>query len=208
MAFVISGSFIISYFYDSYQNNKEYKNYKNISTEELLNINQDYYGWLHIDDVVNLPVVNTSDEFYYLNHSFSKQENKYGCLFTNIMTGSNNFIIHGHNNNNNSMFSLLVKYKDKDFFESHRTITFTTKDDEIKTYEIFAVINFNIETADLFNPYKYYLSSSIINQINENNIYDAAISISSDDSFIMLSTCDTDFYGSDGRLLIVGVECA
>lgn len=201
---IISGSIIAYYFYDSYQNNREYQSYKETSTSELLEVNSDYIGWLHIDDIVNLPVVESEDD-YYLTHSFSKEENKYGCLFTYNSTG-NNLIIHGHNNNNDSMFSLLLRYKDEDFFRSHQEIVFTTKDDEEIRYTVFAVINFDTRNTNEFNPYYSSISDYKISQIIENSLYDTSLSVSEDDTFISLSTCDTSEYGAYGRLLVIGVK--
>lgn len=180
----------------------------NINVEELLAKNPDYKGWLYIEDVVDLPVVQTDNNNYYLNHSFSKEKNRYGCPFIDqeVQPTSNNLVIHGHNNHNSSMFSLLLEYKDEKFYNKHKEISFITKDGlEIK-YEIFAVINFDITNINTFNVFSPDISLPLLNRIEKNNIYATDISLTENNNFITLSTCDTDYYGVNGRIIIIGVE--
>lgn len=180
----------------------------NINVEELLAKNPDYKGWLYIEDVVDLPVVQTDNNNYYLNHSFSREKNRYGCLFIDkdVQQDSNNLVIHGHNNHNSSMLSRLLNYKKEDFYNEHKEIEFITKEGLIIKYEIIAVINFDVSNIKTFNIYSPDIQLPLINKIKENNIYNPVTSLSEDNNFITISTCDTDYYGVNGRIIIIGVE--
>ena len=64
--------------------------------------NEDYVGWIIITDTkINYPIVQFSDNDYYLSHTFGRKENAAGTLFVdcNIKEGmeAKNVIVHGHN---------------------------------------------------------------------------------------------------------------
>ncbi len=204
MLVCLSSLCIIHYLYTFYMDNKEYEN---IDTDNLLEQNDEYMGWLYIEDIVDLPVVQTDNNTYYLSHSFNQKENKIGCLFIdkNVLPDGNNIIIHGHNNYNSSMFSLLTKYKDTDFFNTHREIMFTTKENEVRKYSVLAVVNYDVSTMNDFNIYNITATSTYIDKIEELSIYPFDKDIVDGMKFITLSTCDEALYGSNGRLVIIGV---
>ena len=90
--------------------------------EALWQQNEDFIGWLKIEDtVVDYPVMQClEDENYYLSHDFYEEENKNGCLildndsnagigtmeqdYTNGAAPSTNLIIHGHTMKSGQMF--------------------------------------------------------------------------------------------------------
>lgn len=200
----LSSLCIIHNLYTSYLANKEYRD---IDTDNLLEQNSEYMGWLYIEDIVDLPVVQTDNNTYYLSHSFNKEENKMGCLFIdkNVLPDGNNMIIHGHNNYNSSMFSLLTKYKDTDFFNTHKEIIFTTKENEIRKYSVLAVINYDVSTMNEFNMYNIAATSTYIEEVEKLSLYPFDKDFKDGMKFITLSTCDEALYGSNGRLVIIGV---
>ena len=51
---------------------------------------------------------------------------------------SDNIIIYGHHMNDGTMFAGLMKFKDKSFWEKHKTVSFDTLTDK-RTYEVIAV---------------------------------------------------------------------
>lgn len=201
----ISSLAIAIHLFNSYKENSEYKN---IDTDNLLKQNPDYIGWLDVKDVVSLPVVQTDNNTFYLSHSFSKKENKIGCLFIdkNVLPQSNNIIIHGHNNHDSSMFSLLTKYKNEDFYKTHKEIIFTSKDNVITNYTVISVINYNVSDIQEFNIYSPDITDTYLENIKTLSIFSSDLPISTDDTYITLSTCDEEIYGTNGRLVIIGVS--
>lgn len=174
----------------------------------MLEQNSDYVGWLDVKDIVSLPVVQTDNNSFYLTHSFNKKENRIGCLFIdkNVLPQSNNIIIHGHNNHDSSMFSLLTKYKDEDFYKTHRKITFTTKDNEVKKYTVIAVINYDVSDIQEFNIYSPDITDTYLKYIKTLSLFSSDLPFSAGDTYITLSTCDEETYGTNGRLVIIGVS--
>ena len=77
--------------------------------KQLLSINPEGLGYLYIPSIdVRLPMVQSTDNDFYLTHTFNKTANKNGCLFEDYrITGglsATNVIIYGHNMHNGRMF--------------------------------------------------------------------------------------------------------
>ena len=77
--------------------------------DELSSINNETVGWINVNNTkVNYPVVQHTDNDYYLKRDFNKKNNSYGWIYmdyrNNIYNLSNNTIIWGHNLRNGMMF--------------------------------------------------------------------------------------------------------
>lgn len=94
--------------------------------------NPDMVGWIRIDGTnIDYPVVQCADEpNYYLKHDFAGRYTDFGCPFAqancDVQDPSDNVILYGHNMKDGSMFSDLVRYQSRSFWETHRTIHFDT----------------------------------------------------------------------------------
>lgn len=117
---------------------------------ELKQINGDLVGWIHIDGVLDLPVV-YRDNAWYLNHDFYGNRNPSGTLFLDeyhpLKSGTQNLLIHGHNMKDGSMFALLTHYTSDSFLKAHSLITFSTLW-ETEIYQVFAVLRVSSRTED------------------------------------------------------------
>ena len=96
--------------------------------------------WLRIPDVLDYPVVQGTDNSYYLHHTFRKEYNIAGSIFldarnTADFSDSKN-IIYGHNMRNGSMFHVLRKFQDLDFYQANREIWLYLPDGSVQVYEI------------------------------------------------------------------------
>ena len=94
------------------------------NAQEMKNINNDFCGWIFIEDSpINYPVVQGFDNEFYLNHSFEKEYSKFGCIFISPGNDVNddNIILHGHNmgKTREEMFSSLLKYEDYDYRQKY-----------------------------------------------------------------------------------------
>ena len=98
--------------------------------------NGDLVGWISIADTnINYPVMQSVYEpNFYLKHGFDKDYSDYGCPYVqedcDVQKPSDNLVIYGHHMANGSMFHNLEKFKDKDFWSGHMTITFNTLTDK------------------------------------------------------------------------------
>lgn len=163
------------------------KEVKSINWEYLKSINEDIIAWIEIENTnINYPIL-MDNNLYYLNHSYNKQYNRNGSIFT---TNTYPFtdeetIIYGHNMRNGSMFSELSKYLNKDFFYSHNIIKIYTpngnyKGNIISAYSIgIETESNNIKSLDFTEKIKYYKKSSKYNTSFDDNI----------EKIIKLSTC-------------------
>ena len=137
--FLFSAYKLISIYYLNYQEGKEKdavqevaKVPKNPEKEDftidwkaLKEKNPEVVGWILIPDTdISYPIVQGSDNSYYLNHTFEKKENYAGAIFMDAGADASfqdrNTIIYGHNVKHGTMFAELEKFKEQAFLNSIR----------------------------------------------------------------------------------------
>jgi len=181
-----------------------------INFKKLYELNNDFVGWLKIENTnISYPVMQTknSRKDYYLRKNFYKEYSQLGtpyiAEYCNIQT-SDNVIIYGHHIKNNQMFGELEKYKKKEFYKSHKIISFNTINEKAN-YEIVAVFKTVAYTG--FEYYKFVNSSSkqefdtFIQKCKELSFYETKNTAKYGDKLITLSTCE--YSNKDGRLVVV-----
>ena len=181
---------------------------------ELYQQNNDMVGWIKVDDTnINYPVMQSIDEpNFYLKHKFDKTYSAYGCPYVqencDVQKPSDNIIIYGHHMNDGSMFTGLMKFTDKSFWENHKTIEFDTLTDK-NQYEVIAVFKTVVYT-DSEDSFKYYEFTDAENveefdeyvaKCKELSLYDTGVTAEYGDKLISLSTCE--YSHNNGRLVVV-----
>ncbi|MGG7060129.1 class B sortase [Clostridium nigeriense] len=177
----------------------------NIAYDELKELNSDYTAWLYIPNTnISYPIVKGTDNSFYLNHNFLKEESKAGSIFIDSNVNEfedKNTIIYGHYMKDGSMFADLHKIYSNP--SSTNKIYIATKNKILK-YEIFSIFK---DSANISNYQTFWSADEdYINYLNNlasksNNNYNTSLNKNS--SIITLSTCDFNY--SNGRLLIVAV---
>lgn len=179
--------------------------------------NSDMVGWIQIEGTnIDYPVMQTpADPNYYLKHDFEKHYTDYGCPFMqadcDALRPSDNLIIYGHNMKDGSMFADLAKYRNKDFWQNHKTVWFDTALGSC-AYEIFAVIHTTVQAdaADAFPFYRFVNAASpedfadYVSACKARALYDTGISAEYGDELLTLSTCDD--ITNNGRLLVIAKQ--
>lgn len=173
----------------------------------------DLIGWLRITDTqINLPVMQTTDNEYYLNKGIDGSEDKNGTLFLDYRADarmpSTNLIIYGHNMRSGAMFGELKKYLDENFTLDHRMIQFDTIYEK-RSYEIIAVclsaVGYQDEPGTKYYDFIEAQSTEDLNAFLETvrgcAVYDKTQDVTLSDSLLTLSTCNS--YVEDGRLFVV-----
>ena len=90
-----------------------------IHFEELMEENPDTVGWIKVPDTnIDYPIVQGTDNDFYLNHDFYGKESVGGSIYLDFesqgdFVGRNN-ILYGHNMKNGSMFKDVIYYKDRE----------------------------------------------------------------------------------------------
>ena len=181
---------------------------------ELYQQNNDMVGWIKVEDTnINYPVMQSIDEpNFYLKHKFDKTYSVYGCPYVqencDVQKPSDNIIIYGHHMNDGSMFTGLMKFTDKSFWENHKTIEFDTLTDQ-NQYEVIAVFKTVVYT-DSEDSFKYYEFTDAENaeefdeyvaKCKELSLYDTGVTAEYGDKLISLSTCE--YSHNNGRLVVV-----
>ncbi len=191
----------------------------------LYDINSDIVGWINIpgladnkgDDYIDYPVVQTTDNDFYLNHDFFKNEKEYGALFADYHvkidrnSGPQNTIIYGHNMGAGTFFSHLHDYKKRaSFVKEHNIITYSTLWEE-NDYIIVGCFLTGVKDEQDNQPmfrYHYCFNFDDMSDFDYwyknllyRNYYVTNIDCSIADEYITLSTCSTEFY--DSRFVVV-----
>ena len=193
----------------------------NQETERILKVqklqeeNSDIVGWLEIEGTsINHPVLQGTDNEYYMTHNYKKQKSKNGSIFLtkdyDWSIPSSNFLIYGHNLNNGTMFQELLKYAKEEFYKEHSIIRFTTNKEDAE-YEIISVFKSRVYYKTEKNVFRYYFfvnanSEAEYNEFVQNakkaSLYDIDKTAQFGDQLITLSTCS--YHVEDGRFAVVG----
>lgn len=164
-----------------------------IDWESLRTINPEIVGWIVIEDTpVHYPIVQTVDNAKYLHTSFEGTDNSCGTIFLDTYNHSDfsdwNSLIYGHNMKNGSMFAVLNKYKDEQFYMEHKDIWLLTPYWERK-YQIISAhpAQDGSETYSIMFTGETY-RSHIANEVSQSS-YDTGNSYNTELPMITLSTC-------------------
>lgn len=169
----------------------------NFALASLLSVNDEVIGELKVNNTnVDYPVVQASDNDYYLSHNIKREKNKNGWIYmdyrNNPMNLDKNNIIYGHNMYYSSvMFSTLHKASNKNWYTNpeNQIITYNTLYENMK-FRIFSIYRIPKTSDYLKVHFKDDLDFlDFIKMISDRSIYDFNVPINSDAKIITLSTC-------------------
>lgn len=178
-----------------------------VDFDALVKKNRDVKAWIYSKDtVINYPVVQGRDNQYYLYRMINGEMNGKGSIFIDYRCEKPfedfNTIIYGHRMKDGSMFNSLTKYRDKDYFDKHKTMLLTTLKQKYNV-EVFGVVTIAADS----DKYQYQFSGKTDRQayldwIKAESEIDTGVHASADDHIVMLSTCTYEF--DDARLVVFG----
>lgn len=185
-----------------------------LQVEELKKENEDIIGWLEIPNSnISFPVVQGTDNQYYMTHTYKKEKSKDGSIFLdkdyNWDLPSSNLLLYGHNNKNGNMFQGLLEYKEESYYKEHPTIKFTTVNEDSE-YEILSVFLSRVYYKNENDVFRYYYFINAENEEQYNyyieeskkvSLYDTGKTAKYGDQLLTLSTCE--YSQEDGRFVIV-----
>lgn len=194
--------------------NNDTKNELMEEVKELQKENEDVKAWIKINDTnINYPVVQASDNNYYLYRNYKKENSNYGSIFidsnSNIENPNSNIIMYGHNMKDGSMFKDLLKYADEEYYNNHKYIEFVTNTSS-STYEIIAVFKSRIFYKNEKNVFRYYQCTNLnneqdynyyVNNSKELSLYDTGVNAEYGEQIITLITCE--YSSENGRMVVV-----
>lgn len=168
-----------------------------IDLASLQAINNEAVGWIEIPGtVISYPLVHTSDNIYYLTHTFRREENKSGSIFIETSNSADfhdlHTIVYGHNMKNGSMFAGLKNYKKSSYYEAHPYIYIDLADGS-HCYQIFSCHEAPVTDTTFTIGYAADDTyASFLNTIKGSSLYDTGVEVGVNDSVITLSTCTND----------------
>lgn len=164
--------------------------------QALLDINSDGLGFLYIPSLdTRLPIAQTTDNDFYLTHTFDKTYNSNGCVFEDYRItdklNANHIILYGHSMNSGAMFGTLHKYKSSYFYNYDGNDVFNIyTEDIIKEYKIFtAYVSEPISDTYTFNFISLDGLRSYANRMKALSLYDTGVNVDKATQVVTLSTC-------------------
>lgn len=174
--------------------------------EKLKEINNDTVGWLTVNNTkIDYPVVQSTDNDYYLYRDYYKNKNRHGWIYmdyrNNIEDLSDNTIIFGHNLANQKMFGTLRYVTNPSWYKksSNQIITFNTTKANMK-WQIISI--YKIPVTNDYLVANFASSEDKLNfldMITHRSIYDFNATYDENTKIITLSTCSN---GSKDRLVV------
>ena len=179
-----------------------------ITTTPVVNQeNKDQKFTLSITSLITKePVMQTTDNEFYMNHNNKKEEFIGGSLFVDYRVNLNStrkIIIYGHSSSTVDIpFTKLLGYKKQDFFLKHQDIELNYKDKK-EIYQVFTVM---LLKEDYFYTRLEFTDEAFIKhleELKEKSIYDTGINIDKTNKLLILQTCSQD---EDGLYLVIGAK--
>lgn len=178
-----------------------------VNFDSLKNINSDVVAWIKIDDTsVNYPIVQTTDNEYYLHKDINKNYSTCGWIFMDFKNSENfidkNTVLYGHNIKSGLMFADLTK------------ILNNKLGDEV-TIEIYTPtekLDYIVFSSYMEEPEDYAIKSNIVDEQAQEKYIKDMLQRSSikynvvpdkSDKLLTLSTCDST---GKNRILVHAVN--
>ncbi len=178
-----------------------------IDFDGLKDINDDCVGWIYIEDtVINYPVVQGTDNSFYLKHLFNGKWNSSGCIFLDSRVtydlSDRHSIIYGHHMKDGSMFSGLTRYKEQQYFDEHSEALYITSD---RTYKITFFAGYVASVGDPAWNVSFGSDDEFeawIKDTKARSWIKSDLSPAVTDNILSLSTCSYEF--SNARFVLYG----
>jgi len=174
-----------------------------VDFQALSAINPDVVGWISIDGTgIDYPIVQGKDDKYYLDHLFTGEKGRAGCIFLDSENAADfsdpNSVIYGHYLNDGTMFSPLLKYKKQAYFDAHPTGQLLTPE---KTYQIHFFSGFVTNVRG--KAWTAAPGPTWPAEMAERSLFTNAPTPPPDAKTLTLSTCSYEF--QNARFVLIGV---
>lgn len=180
-----------------------------VDFDELAKINRDIVGWIYIEGTdINYPVVQGTDNDYYLKHLFDSTYNSSGCIFLDYRCADDlsdrHSIIYGHHMNNKTMFGGLMNYKKQTFYDGHSVALLVTPTAYYKIQFFSGYVSDNWSNAwDLSLDDADH--AAWLKEIQDKSYFETVFAPATEDSIITLSTCTYEF--ESAKFVLHGYIC-
>lgn len=168
-----------------------------VDFESLKQMNSDVVGWIYIPGThVNYPVVQGSDNSYYLNRLFTKQWNSAGAIFVDYRNAADftdwHTIIYGHQMNNRTMFNDLKLYEDQEFYDQ-QPVGYLITPDATYLLEFFSGYVSSVDTNAWDLNFTEDSFASWLKDLQSRSEFTSQVQPQVGDRVVTLSTCSSAF---------------
>ena len=170
-----------------------------IDYSKLIEKNKDIIGWVKVNSTnINYPVVQYSDNEYYLTHDLYKNYNGGGWVFLDYRNkndfNNKNSIIYAHGRENKTMFGTLKNILNKEWYQNKDNYVIKTSSlSGSYVWQVFSVYktpNTNDYIKTNFNADSEY--QTFLNLITKRSIYNFNTNVTINNKILTLSTCFDD----------------
>lgn len=168
--------------------------------------NKDTVAFIHMENTnINYPIVQTTDNEFYLNHAFDKTKNDAGWVYLDYRNAKNftsdNTVIYGHGRLDNTVFGSLKNALTKKWQQNQENfIIWISTPTQNMIYQIFSIYTTPSES--------YYIQTDFstveekqkwLDTMVKRNTSIANAGVTVDDKIITLSTCQNN---AGGRIVV------
>lgn len=168
----------------------------NVNFTKLKKQNPDTVGWIQVKGTnINYPFVQTTNNDYYLNHSFDKSENIGGWVFldyrNNTSIESKNTIIYAHGMYDKTMFGSLKNIVTSGWLDNKQNYVIRLSTEYENTmWQVFSVYHIPTTNDYLqinFNTDKEW--NNFTNKLIKRSYHNFNTNVNTNDNILTLSTC-------------------
>lgn len=157
---------------------------------KLKSINNDTVAWIRVSGTdIDYPIVQSTDNSYYLNHSFYKDINMNGWIFENSNNNKDfndeNTVLFGHNTNSSTMFSELKGIYKGEYGNSIKISIYLENNNY--TYKVFSIY---LDSPNNTTSISEYTNSYTLKEMKDKSKINFNIDITENDRILTLSTCN------------------
>ena len=168
--------------------------------------NPEIRAWVRLaETAIDLPVVETTDNSYYLNHLFSEKKNKLGTPFIDAGNlgdfSDRHTVIYGHAVSSGAMFGSLWEYENPNYYTRHPNMQLFLPDGRQLTLEVFACSR--VEGVRSAIPISFDSEASFLSFIDgltASSAFSSNVKVTSSDRIVSFCVVLPD--GGDGRILV------
>ena len=167
-----------------------------VNFDDLLKINNETKGWIQVNGTnINYPFVQTSNNDYYLTHSYDKSYNQAGWVFMDYRNDTEsldkNTILYAHGMNNKTMFGSLRNILNSSWYNNtNNHIIKLSTPTENTLWQVFSV--YHIETTNDYIQTEFTSDEeyqTFLDTLKGRSAVSFDTSLNTTDKILTLSTC-------------------
>lgn len=167
-----------------------------VNFDDLLKINNETKGWIQVNGTnINYPFVQTSNNDYYLTHSYDKSYNQAGWVFMDYRNDTVNYdkntILYAHGMNNKTMFGSLRNILSSSWYNNtNNHIIKLSTPTENTLWQVFSV--YHIETTNDYIQTEFTSDEeyqTFLDMLKGRSAVTFDTSLNTTDKILTLSTC-------------------